>query len=570
MQTIQNPQSNFSICCSKILCIMLFALFWVGNVSAQIECGVPSIEQIGAENLPMFNKLDQGLIQTIKYQLKPQTGNSTPPPAIPQNVILGSDQVVPVVFHLIGNTAFALTDAQVNAALQKLNNDFNPAILSSVPGAARPRIKFCLATIPPVGKAFNSTSLGINRFAGSNLLTFNQKGINYTRSYDHIANHLFSQSFFGSPCYTPGDFMSAYELGNIENYDPEKYVNIYVVSAISKIYEKGCNCCPSCTTAAQLTACPCSSAQCKFFDKFVNNIGGFANFWPDEIFVVRADAISNPNSDILAHEAGHFLSLMHTFEGGYTLNSVHNNNTTPCDYSGDRCCDTPPVFNNSNTGNLGVNCSIPGTTTNTVKDNYFSGGGDRNDMIENYMDYSDDNCKNTFTTDQVLRMKYTLLYYRNKLSTGVNLVDVGAISCASVNTVFSEFTPFQSGTTILKEIGCVNNDVFEFKGVNNSSYTYTWSILPNTFTGTLSGFNPTGISFTAAGHYTISLTCTRPSGSGTISSTTSSELIISNCTAINNERSNWYFGYLNSLSFSTGIAKVAPASLPATKALVVV
>jgi Secretion system C-terminal sorting domain len=35
MQTIQNPQSNFSICCSKILCIMLLALFWVGNVRAQ-------------------------------------------------------------------------------------------------------------------------------------------------------------------------------------------------------------------------------------------------------------------------------------------------------------------------------------------------------------------------------------------------------------------------------------------------------------------------------------------------------------------------------------------------------
>ena len=33
-------------------------------------------------------------------------------------------------------------------------------------------------------------------------------------------------------------------------------------------------------------------------------------------------------------------------------------------------------------------------------------------MVQNYMDYSDDLCKNNFTPEQILRMRYALVHYR--------------------------------------------------------------------------------------------------------------------------------------------------------------
>ncbi|MCS7017879.1 MAG: M43 family zinc metalloprotease [Cytophagales bacterium] len=83
----------------------------------------------------------------------------------------------------------------------------------------------------------------------------------------------------------------------------------------------------------------------------------------------------------LTHEMGHFLGLLHPFDG-YS-----------CNTDGDFCPDTPPTNAENFRCNLNVRyCSNSPTPT----------------MIQNYMDFTDDFCMNLFTQCQAQRMRRVL------------------------------------------------------------------------------------------------------------------------------------------------------------------
>jgi hypothetical protein len=83
------------------------------------------------------------------------------------------------------------------------------------------------------------------------------------------------------------------------------------------------------------------------------------------------------------HEAGHWLNLHHTFNGG-------------CNNFGDYVSDTPPMLVPTSRCPIGKDtCSEPGL-----------------DPIHNYMDYSDDPCYNQFTQGQALRAQDAWLEWR--------------------------------------------------------------------------------------------------------------------------------------------------------------
>jgi hypothetical protein len=83
------------------------------------------------------------------------------------------------------------------------------------------------------------------------------------------------------------------------------------------------------------------------------------------------------------HEAGHWVHLHHTFNGG-------------CNNWGDYVDDTPPQRIATHGCPIGQDsCREPGL-----------------DSIHNYMDYSFDACYNQFTKGQVVRMQDAWLYYR--------------------------------------------------------------------------------------------------------------------------------------------------------------
>ena len=93
------------------------------------------------------------------------------------------------------------------------------------------------------------------------------------------------------------------------------------------------------------------------------------------------------------HEVGHYLGLLHTFNGGC--------GTSNCNTSGDLICDTNPE-------------SSPNYSACSPSERSTCGSPD---PVRNYMDYSDDACMDNFSLEQAYRMRCTLENWRVDLTT---------------------------------------------------------------------------------------------------------------------------------------------------------
>jgi len=114
----------------------------------------------------------------------------------------------------------------------------------------------------------------------------------------------------------------------------------------------------------------------------------------------------------LTHEVGHWLGLFHTFEGG-------------CDNGvGDNVADTPPQSSGSEGCPKGRD-SCP---------------GDGPDLINNFMDYSNDACMDSFTKGQTERMKEAARAFRRpggKTMTSVAPKSTSASATATSSVVIT-------------------------------------------------------------------------------------------------------------------------------------
>jgi hypothetical protein len=176
----------------------------------------------------------------------------------------------------------------------------------------------------------------------------------------------------------------------------------------------------------------------------------------DGVYSVQGTTI-NSKGNAAVHEAGHYLGLRHVWGDGL-LSTI---GFPDCSVD-DGVMDTP-------------NCGIPSNYACDLTQNTCDAtvAGDLPDMIENFMDYSDELCQNTFTNGQVAIMHGVLGLERNGLTNSpplhntvkpsndalTNALDVTVNSAGNCtfningqNTGASESMPACSGT--------VSNDVW--------------------------------------------------------------------------------------------------------------
>lgn len=268
---------------------------------------------------------------------------------------------IPVVFHVIHNGGMEnLTQAQIMDQLRVLNEDFRK--MTGTNGAAATNgvavdmeIEFRLAQIDPNGNRHD----GINRIQST--LTENAR------------DNIKALSYWPS----------------------SKYLNIWVVKSIRNFGSEG--------TVLGYAQFPSSMSSSPNTDGIV----------------IRADytgTIITGNATnagrTLTHEAGHWIGLYHTFQGGCV-------GTTPssCSTEGDMICDTPPVESAT------YGCLTSRTTCNGQA------------MIENYMDYMDGRCTNTFTQGQKERALAQMTLFRSYIYSQANLTAAGINASGNYNPV---------------------------------------------------------------------------------------------------------------------------------------
>jgi len=325
-----------------------------------------------------------------------------------------ADYVLPVVVHIIHNGGSEnISDAQAIQAIDYLNQAYRNTSLYDSTDGVDSRVQFCLAKQNPQGQ---STS-GINRV----------------------------QSVL-----TDLDMVNDLQLKNLVRWNPTCYINIWVVKTI------------------------CRQGSC--------NIGGYAYF-PSahgsnlDGIVVRASTMgSTPAATgTLIHEAGHYLGLYHTFQGGCTNNNCLND--------GDKVCDTPP---DASTSYIACNGSMNSCSTDTIS-GFVS---DQPDMHKNYMDYTQATCRTIYTAGQRDRMLWHIANVRG------SLLNCNACNNPCPSPVFAKFTP--SATTIAVG-GSVN-----FTNTSTGASSYQWLVNGVQFANSTNS----SFSFNNAGTFSVKLVAT--------------------------------------------------------------
>ncbi|MEL6843423.1 MAG: M43 family zinc metalloprotease, partial [Bacteroidota bacterium] len=301
---------------------------------------------------------------------------------------------IPVVFHVIHDgeavgSGDNISAALINAQLTQLNNDFRKIAGTSGdnsdPRGADSELEFCMATVDPSGNSMSEP--GINR------INRNSQG-------------------WTAPPYgvcVGGSINRTYIDNTIKpqsQWNPNDYINIWLMDL---------NC--GLLGYAQF---PSSSGL-----GGLSSNGGAASTDGVVVLTASVGSTSNPNPNggsfnagrTLTHELGHFFGLRHIWGDANCGN--------------DFCNDTPTQ--------QGPSSGCPNTTT----------CDGNNDMVENYMDYSRDNCMNIFTQNQKDRMQTVMANSPRRGSLANSSAcsgGGGGNTCAATVSSFPYSEGFESGT----------------------------------------------------------------------------------------------------------------------------
>ncbi|MCL9808120.1 T9SS type A sorting domain-containing protein [Flavobacterium luminosum] len=343
---------------------------------------------------------------------------------------------IPVVVHVMHNgdalgSGENISDAQVKSQIEVLNQDFRKMIntngYNTNPVGADLEIEFVLAKRKPDG----TSTTGIDRVSTK------------TVSYNSMAN--------------------VETMKSTTIWDPTKYLNMWTINIGGKS--------PWNQTLGY--------AQFPQGSNLIGVYGGDDATTPSPALtdglVMRYEAFGSrdihPGGTYLAgydlgrtvtHEIGHWLGLRHIWGDG------------DCSVD-DYCTDTP------NAGQANYTCD----PVDSCPD------GQGNDMIENYMDYTNDACMNIFTNDQknrVIAVMHNSLRRKELLSSpalvplnlptegSLSIEDIGLNPCSKFLNTVLKLTNYGTNNITSAQI------LFDFDGVGTQTYNWTGNLAPNAST----------------------------------------------------------------------------------------
>jgi PKD repeat protein len=277
------------------------------------------------------------------------------------SAIIGGVYYIPVVVHVIHNgeavgTGTNVSFAAIQSQIDVLNEDFRKIFGSNGwnthPDGADTQIEFCLAQRRPDGSAFPAGEPGVNRI--------NRNTVGFTAP-------PYSQTYINATVkpYTYNNNVPTATRG----WDPAKYMNIWLADLSGGLLGY-----------AQFPQSPLGGMGCGNQTAGTDGVVFLYNSIGKSSVTGFTGAYNEGRT--ATHEIGHWLGLRHIWgDGGCTVD--------------DFCNDTPEA------GAANYGCPV-GTNSCTAAPDAGV------DMIENYMDYTDDLCMNIFTNDQKMRMRTVL------------------------------------------------------------------------------------------------------------------------------------------------------------------
>lgn len=407
----------------RLLLVCGFIVLALASMAQQIfeapKCGADAYQQLLRKD-PMYVSRENILNEKIRAWVLQAAGQRSI--RISENNVGNNNVVVapmsvpvvtiPVVIHIVNQNAAAITDQMIIDAVAELNKAFaHLGVYGTDPKGVDTRIQFCLATRSPNGGKTN----GIDRI---------------NSYYQNIDVDL-----------------EGGVLGGLSNWNPSKYANIWLVNSIQGEIQP-------------------SVFECGKWERM--GYGGYASAGGGLV-------VSSLSTPLIAHEMGHYLSLLHTFTGTNCLNN-------DCTTDGDLVCDTPP-----DRSIKGSSCAAPENSCNT---DTISGPftTDQPDNISNFMDYGSP-CPSVFTQGQADRM----MAFLNLFNGGSLLTSDGCAAPCPDNIVASFNFDANPHPVVGSAVNFVNTSV--------GALTYEW-YLDGALVSTAINYSNT---FTATGTYTIEL-----------------------------------------------------------------
>jgi len=201
------------------------------------------------------------------------------------------------------------------------------------------------------------------------------------------------------------DGMPDVEVKSIACWDVDSYVNVYVVSEINGS----------------------------------NGIQGYAYTGPTnnclDGVVIRSNRVTITDFNLgktLTHELGHYLNLQHTFANTFSCGQESN-----CEIQGDRVCDTPPTTVNSS--------CIVGVCPDA--------------LVDNYMDYTGQVCRDSYTEGQAERMHECIIDQRFGLIEGLSCVPPVDFDAGLSNLVYKSSFCLEQQDISVDVLGIAQNTI---------------------------------------------------------------------------------------------------------------